>query len=206
MESESRQFGIDVSHYQGTIDWRQARQLDITFAFIKATEGVTGVDPNFKVYWTDSRAMGVLCGAYHFYQPGDDPEKQAHHFLETAAPGPGDLRPVLDVEVSNEIEPAQIVDGIQTWLETVQQAIAVEPIIYTSPEFWNGLRTDQFGDYPLWVANYGVKTPELPAGWSAWTFWQYSQSKRIRGVQGIVDLDVFNGTIEQLELLRLPRS
>lgn len=194
----SQVHGIDVSHYQGTVDWRQVAEAEMAFAFVKATQGVSSIDSEFGVNWAGVKAAGLPRGAYHFYQPGDDPGQQAEHFLSVVQLEPGDLLPVLDVETLGSQTASEIVQGIGIWLQTVQAAIGRAPIVYTAPGFWNGLGTQQFGTYPLWVAEYGVSSPKLPAGWTGWDFWQSSESGSVAGVTGSVDLDVFQGSPQAL--------
>lgn len=199
--SDQQVQGIDVSHYQGTVDWNEVRQSGHAFAFAKATQGLTVTDPEFTANWSGMQSAGILRGAYHFYEPGDDPTQQADFFLSVAQIEPGDLPPVLDIEATGGQSAQTIIQGIQTWLETVEKGAGVTPILYTSPGFWNGLGTTAFGHYPLWVAQYGVTAPKLPSGWSRWTFWQSSQTGTVSGVNGSVDLDVFDGTLQQLQAL-----
>lgn len=194
--------GIDVSHYQGTVSWPHVLESGVRFAVVKATQGTTYVDPLFHANWDGVKAAGLVRGAYHFYTPGDDPAQQAHHFLSTVKLEDGDLVPTLDIETSNGLSAAEIVQGVETWLTTVQQATGCLPIVYTAPGFWKTLGTAAFGRYPLWVAEYGVSAPLLPSGWTHWTFWQHSQSGTVPGVSGAVDLDTFAGTLEQLPVLR----
>ena len=193
--------GIDVSKYQGTIDWSQVATAGLSFVFIKASQGITSVDPELSANWSGAQTAGLLRGAYHFYQPGDDPTQQAQHFLATAPSGIGDLPPVLDIETAGSLSPAEIVQGVATWLDVVQKATGRAPILYTSPGFWKTLGATQLGAYPLWVAEYGVSSPIVPAGWSRWTFWQYSESGTVAGIQGAVDLDLFQGSLEELRAL-----
>ncbi len=193
--------GIDVSHYQGTIDWPTVAAGGMGFAFVKATQGTTSVDALFAQNWQGVQAAGLLRGAYHFYQPGDDPAAQAAHFLSVVQCAAGDLPPVLDIETAGSQTPAEIVPGIEIWLAAVEAAVGCPPIVYTAPGFWSSLGTAAFGQYPLWVAEYGVSTPKLPAGWTSWAFWQSSESGQAAGVHGSVDLDVFQGSLEELQLL-----
>jgi lysozyme len=196
--------GIDISHFQGTIDWSQVAQAGKMFAFVKATQGLTYVDPQFHANWAGVKAAGLLRGAYHFYQPGDDPRQQAEFFLQTVELGPGDLPPALDVEISNGQSAGEIVQGVQEWLSAVQQALGVTPLLYTDRTFWNTLGAKGFGDYPLWVAEYGVTLPVLPAGWTSWAFWQFSEAGTVPGVTGSTDLDLFQGSLEDLRTLAIP--
>jgi lysozyme len=189
--------GLDVSHYQGTIDWDLVAQAGIAFAFIKATQGTTNFDPQFQTNWNGAHAAGVLRGAYHFYQPGDDPHQQAVSFLSAVQPEPGELPPVLDVELPGES--SEIISGIEVWLATVEQAIGKIPILYTSPGFWSELGVSSFGRFPLWVAEYGVTSPKIPEGWSTWAFWQDSENGSVPGIDTPVDLDLFQGTLQELQ-------
>ena len=194
--------GIDVSHYQGTIDWGLVAEAGKVFTFIKATEGTSEVDPQFQANWSGANAAaGLLRGAYHFYQPGADPHQQAESFLSVVQPGPGDLPPALDVETAGE--PSEIIAGIQVWLAAVEQATGRAPILYTNPSFWAGLGAgaSSFGRFPLWIAEYGVTAPRVPEGWPTWTFWQFSESGSVSGIEGPVDIDVYQGTLQDLQNL-----
>jgi lysozyme len=194
--------GIDVSHAQQTVDWNEVKQAGKVFVFIKATDGITYTDPLFAANWSGVKAAGLLRGAYHFYETNDDPTAQAENFLSAVKLEPGDLPPVVDIERTKGGESAgQIVQDLQTWLDVVEQATGRVPVIYTGPGYWDSLGTSAFGRYPLWVAEYGVQSPRLPAGWTRWTFWQSSESGTATGVGGPVDLDVFNGTLAELEAL-----
>jgi lysozyme len=193
--------GIDVSHYQGQISWTEVAHSGIVFAYIKATQGLTGVDSQLQANWSGAKDAGLLRGAYHFYQPDDDPEQQADHFLNTVPLGEGDLPPGLDVEISNGQSTSKIIQGIGVWLAKVKASTGQTPVLYTDPSFWATLGTgaDQFGSYPLWIAEYGNLTaPKLPAGWKSWTFWQHSETGQVTGISTTVDLDVFQGTVEEL--------
>lgn len=201
--------GIDVSHIQGTVDWGKVAAAGNSFAFMKATQGITVVDAMFATNWPATQAAGLLRGAYHFYQPGDDPSAQAANFLAVVQPvlASGDLPAVLDFETAKESSAGnteatqQLLADVQTWLQIVTAALGRPCLLYTSPGFWNGLGSHDFGQYPLWVAEYGVTTPKPVSGWSAWTFWQYSESGTVDGVQGTVDLDIFQGDLAALQAL-----
>jgi lysozyme len=194
--------GLDVSHFQGTVDWPQVAQAGYAFAFIKATDGITYADPMFPTNWAGAKAAGLLRGAYHFFEANDDPQQQAENFLKTVSLEPGDLPPVLDVEsssTSGEVPTATIVERIAAWLQAVEQATGCTPILYTNRTYWDSLATEQFGSYPLWLAEYGVTSPTLPVGWTSWSFWQYSESGEISGIATSVDLDLFQGSLQQLQ-------
>ncbi len=185
--------GIDVSHWQGAIDWDAVAADGVEFAFIKATEGGDYVDPRFAANWSGAQRAGVVRGAYHFFRPQTDAVAQAEHFLRTVQLAPGDLPPVLDVEVTDGRSAATIAAGVRTWLQEVERATGRRPILYTRASFWTAQMGSGFGGYPLWVAHYGVSSPNIPAEWSGWTFWQHSDAGRVDGISGDVDLNWFNG-------------
>jgi lysozyme len=194
--------GIDVSDHQGSVDWNAVKQAGKSFAFIKATDGITWTDPDFATNWSGAKAAGLLRGAYHFYETNDDPTAQAENFLNAVQLEAGDLPPVVDIEkLHSGGSVSQVVKDLQTWLDVVEKATGRMPIIYTDRSFWSSLGTSAFGLYPLWIAEYGVQSPSLPAGWANWTFWQFSESGTVTGVSGSVDLDVFNGSLAELEAL-----
>jgi lysozyme len=196
--AECQATGIDVSHFQGTVNWPEVAGSGASFAFVKATQGITYVDPHFTVNWPAMKSAGLLRGAYHFYEPADDPHSQAQHFLSTVSLEPGDLPPVLDVEINGGVSDGQLWSGVSTWLQVVQAATGRQPIVYTAPGFWNGNSPDlALTCHPLWLADYASQ-PTLPEGWSTWQFWQHSQTGTVPGVSAAVDLNLFNGTVQQL--------
>jgi lysozyme len=190
--------GIDVSHWQGTIDWQAVRGGGIDFAFIKATEGGTFTDPQFARNWAAAADAGIARGAYHYFRPNVDAVKQAEHFLRVTRLGAGDLPAVLDVETSDGLAGDALLRAIRTWLETVERATGKRPIVYTYPDFWNRYVSASPGPYQLWIASYGRDQPLMPIGWSDWTFWQSSATGRVPGIQGDVDLDHFRGGATEL--------
>ncbi|HEX9942248.1 MAG TPA: GH25 family lysozyme [Thermoanaerobaculia bacterium] len=189
--------GIDVSHFQGTVDWPTVAKAGYAFAFIKATDGETTVDPEFAQNWTGAAAASLLRGAYHFFRAEDSPQAQVELFWQTVG-GNGELPLVVDVEETMGVSAATLISNLTQFLAELQQASGRTPMIYTGPSFWNGLGTAAFAGYPLWVAEYGVSQPTLPRGWTSWAFWQHSESGSVPGIQGAVDLDVFNGPLSTL--------
>lgn len=191
--------GIDVSHWQGTIDWSAVAADGVEFAFVKATEGGDYTNPRFAENWAGARRAGVVRGAYHFFRPRTDAAAQAAHFLRTVRLAPGDLPPVLDVEVTDGRSAESIAAGVLTWLQEVERATGRRPVVYTRASFWTAQMGGGLGPYPLWVAHYGVSAPSIPAGWSGWTFWQHSDAGRVDGISGAVDLNWFNGGRVELD-------
>jgi GH25 family lysozyme M1 (1,4-beta-N-acetylmuramidase) len=123
--------GIDVSHYQGTVDWDTIKNSRISFAFIKVTEGRTYVDPKYSDNVAGAKQAEILHGAYHFYQPAEDAEEQAMNFITHVKGTVGDLPPVLDIEITQGIDKSELVDGIKVWLKTVEQHTGCRPIVYS---------------------------------------------------------------------------
>jgi lysozyme len=192
--------GIDVSHYQGVVDWTAVKAANIGFAFAKASEGEAIVDAQFDANWQGMKAAGLLRGAYHFYDSTIDPVAQAKNFLNAVGSlAAADLPPVLDIEIfRGPFGNSSLANNVLTWLNTVQQGLGRTPMIYTGPSFWNQYMNDQFGAYPLWVAEYGVAAPRIPPGWNKWTFWQSTQAASVAGVKGSVDGDTFAGSANDL--------
>jgi lysozyme len=202
--------GIDVSHVQQAVDWPSVARSGKTFVFVKATQGISEVDPRFVDNWQGALAAGLRRGAYHFFQPGDDPAAQADHFLRTVVLAAGDLPPVLDIETAQEsaagsVEAAQqLVKDVAVWLNRVSGATKRPIVVYTTAGFWDALPTvslEPWSQFPLWVAEYGVTTPRTVRGWQSWTFWQYSQTGRVPGIPVAVDLSRFTGDLDALTAL-----
>jgi GH25 family lysozyme M1 (1,4-beta-N-acetylmuramidase) len=193
--------GIDVSHYQGAVDWTKVA-ANASFAFIKATEGETSIDPKFASNWAGAQAVGLPVGAYHFFDPAQDAGIQAQHFCDVLDTVTGKrLPPVLDIEKTGGVSQALILTKVQKWMDLVEQHAGQKPLLYTYTSFATQIRLSKaFSAYKLWVAQYGVKTPRL-CGWAAWTFWQRSQTGKIPGITGSVDLNQFAGTIGELHAL-----
>lgn len=194
--------GIDVSEYQGKIDWSAVSNTPTTFGIAKATEGAESRDSMFVTNWNGMKSAGLIRSAYHFFVASKDPIAQAKNFLgltqslwETS-----DLPPVLDLEKSYGLDPNVVIDRAGQWLDAVEAAIGRQPIIYTFPNFWyEGLGNSQrLGKYKLWIAHYETNNPWVPGGWQSWTFHQYSESGTLSGIDGSVDLNHFNGSLDDL--------
>lgn len=189
--------GLDVSHHNRSIDWKEVKKQKIVFSFIKATEGVSHQDRHFKKHWVQAKQHGVLRGAYHFFLPSRDAEKQARNFLKRVKLEPGDLPPVLDVEVTNHQSDEEIVAGVARWLEIVEAEYDLKPIIYTNYAFYEKHLAGHFDEYPLWIAHYNPKKSYL-IDKRNWVFWQHTDKGKLKGVKGDLDLNVFKGTLEDL--------
>ena len=204
--------GIDVSHWDAGIDWPKVRATGQRFVFAKATEGINYKDDTFKDNWTGAKAAGLLRGAYHFFRCNVDAKKQADYFIDfvKAAKDDGELPPVLDLETNDGMTKEKIVVAAKVWLDRVEAAFGKKPIIYSGQYFLQDYLVQPGGgpppwakDYPLWLAQYpnqfveGAK-PFLPRGWFNWSIWQYSDKGRINGINAAVDMNFFNGTLEEL--------
>jgi len=190
--------GIDVSHYQSIVNWDTVAAQDIDFAFVKATEGFSLRDSMFCLNWSEMQRVGLKRGAYHFFHPSIPAEIQARNFMQTVELGLGDMPPVLDVEVLENVSKVKLLASMRQWLYLVEIKYNIKPIIYTNLVFYNKYLAGHFKDYPLWVARYSRREPTMACG-RDWTFWQYGSAGKLRGVQGKVDFNVFSGSMFQLE-------
>ena len=200
--------GIDVSHFQLTVDWASVAASGIRFCFIKATEGAANVDRRFLENWRGAGAAGVLRGAYHFFHPSVPSATQAESFLRIVGRlEPGDLPPVLDLEVPlawSNIEPGARAPLAIQWLETLESRLGVTPIVYLSPAFATEIMRNApaLARFPLWLAHYtDAAAPDVAKPWNSWTFWQYTREGKTPGVTLPVDLDRFNGSLDDLKAL-----
>lgn len=176
--------GIDVSHHSGQIDWSAIPDDEYGFVYLKATEGVDAADPMFEQHWKALEGSHLRRGAYHFYVTEDDPEEQARFFLSRIEKlAPGDLPPVVDIEIIGHGTTGELAPKLERFLDIVEKELGVTPMIYTSPNFWEAHFPDTFGRYPLWVAEYGVDEPRLPHGWTEWHLWQFEEDAELPGVE-----------------------
>jgi lysozyme len=188
--------GIDVSKYQDAIDWGLVKDMKVgnvqlSFAFIKATEGLDNEDAYFQRNWRKARNAGVARGAYHFFLSTKSGKAQAENFINSVELMPGDLPPVLDIEQTYGVSPEKMRERAKEWLQTVSGYYHIVPIIYTNVDFYRQYLKDDFDGYPLWVAHYLQK--ERPRVYRDWAFWQHSEAGRVNGILTRVDFDVFNG-------------
>ena len=199
--------GIDVSRYQENINWEEVKGMEVKdikigFAFIKATEGRFLVDPKFRSNWLNAGKHDLPKGAYHFFIPGKNPEKQALNFIGIVSLKSGDLPPVLDVEISRKISVKQMREEVKIWLDKVEEHYGVKPIIYTNISFYEKYFAGVFDNYPLWVAHY--LQPDKPRTKQEWDFWQHSELGRVNGITSMVDFNVFSGDSSDFKKLLIP--
>lgn len=180
--------GIDISEHSGAVDWNGFDKARFAFVYLKATEGVDLADKAFQNHWLESEKRGIPRGAYHFFVTEDDPAEQATFFIQTVGDDCGDIPPVLDIELLGHNTQGELAPKLLIWLQKVEKAYGVKPVIYTSPRFWNEHVRSDLSVYPLWVAEYEVEAPRLPRGWSNWTFWQYRENIPLKWVEKGADL------------------
>ena len=197
--------GIDVSHWQGAIDWPKVAAAGKKFAIIKATDSTNYIDPKYATNHAAAKAAGMWTGAYHFAQPSttaNDAVLEADYFAAHVNLGAGDLIPALDLEVSGGLSVTALQAWVKSFLDEVTAKLGTRPMVYTSPSFWskymgNSHALADAGYKTLWVAHWGVSSPTVPAnnwGGHGWTFWQYTSDGTVPGIAGRVDLDRYNGT------------
>ncbi|QBQ40755.1 glycoside hydrolase family 25 protein [Sphingobacterium psychroaquaticum] len=203
---DDKVYGIDISQYQGNIDWDAVLKIHgavpVDFVFVRASMGESAKDKRFRENWSEVASRTKLRGAYHYFRPNENSLKQAKNFIRLVKLKPGDLPPVLDIE---ERPRRQSMDslkvGLKRWLDEVEQHYGVQPILYSGDSYFTDFLEKEFSDYVLWIANYNfwIDRPK-----KHWDFWQFSERGAVDGIKGNVDLNMFNGDIEDLERLTIP--
>jgi lysozyme len=202
-------FGVDISQHQGTIDWTALAGEEVGYIFIRATYG-THVDPAFADNWGNAGAQSLPRGVYHFYRNGQHPLDQAATLIGAlqmaGGLAAGDLPPVVDVENNAQYDPplkdaddiSAYVADLCAFVGEVERFLGVRPIIYTSASYWTFLgEPDGFGYHPLWVAEYGVDTPNLPQGWERYDIWQFG-TWTVAGIDAPVDGNVTHEAVTDI--------
>ena len=199
---DDKAIGFDVSEYQSEIDWEQTYHIDesfeLSFVFIRATAGKNKTDKRFKENWKASKERELIRGAYHYYRPNENSIAQAENFIKNVKLEKGDLPPVLDIE---KLPKSQSIDslkvGLRRWLKKVEKHYKVKPIIYSGESYYSDFLKEEFSDYPLWIANYNFCRNHLE---DDWLFWQFTEKAQIQGIEGMVDVNIFNGNKNKLLL------
>lgn len=197
--------GIDISHYQGKIDWEQLKNAmikgcPVRFVIIKSTEGSSRLDENFRENFNQARDFGFIRGVYHFWSNKSTAREQAYYFLDQVHLTDGDLPPVLDIEhkpADKSVEDFQ--RDVLTWLHIVEDKYHAKPIIYTYYIFKEQyLSAPVFDDYPYWIAHYYVDKVQYKGKWK---FWQHTDVGKLPGIKGYVDFNIYNGSYYELKQL-----
>lgn len=198
-------FGVDVSHYQEKVDWKQVSwiydEFPVNFVILRATMGWNGKDATFSSNWSALRDSRMVRGAYHYYRPDEPSVEQAENFIRSVKLIPGDLPPILDIENLPKVQSMdRLKIGLQNWLNIVERHYGVKPIIYSGQHYYEKYLEQQFKDYTVWVANYNhrVRAPE-----KHWHIWQFTEKGYARGIKGDVDVNIFNGDLEDFNRLRI---
>ncbi|WP_343616188.1 glycoside hydrolase family 25 protein [Flavobacterium sp.] len=195
--------GIDVSEFQGKVDWDEVEILDekypVQFVFIRATAGNDRVDRQFKRNWEGAKENKIMRGAYHYYRPNENSIEQADLFIKTVKLRKGDLPPVLDIE---KLPKNQSLDslkkGLKRWLTKVEKHYQVRPIIYSGERYYSDFLKEEFGEYLFWIANYNFYREKIE---DDWLFWQFTEKASLPGIKHRVDVNIYNGDIEQLQFI-----
>ncbi|MFD0962589.1 glycoside hydrolase family 25 protein [Pseudofulvibacter geojedonensis] len=197
---KTKVYGIDVSHYQGKINWNKAFKIQdsfpISFVFVRATAGKDRVDRKFKRNWKQVKKKNIVRGAYHYYRPNENSLLQANNFINAVRLEKGDLPPVLDIEDIPRIQSIKNLKiGLKRWLNRVEKHYGVKPIIYSGESFYNDHLYKDFSEYTCWIANYNYYVENID---NDWDFWQFTDKGSVRGIKEYVDVNIFNGDKEKL--------
>lgn len=196
--------GIDVSKYQGDVDWNAVASAGVKFAYIKATEGGDHLDAKFQANWEGAKAVGIPRGAYHFVYWCRAPMEEVRWFEQNVPVEADALPPVIDLESDSEsrtckkyLEPGQTLADIKMMLKEVERHFGRKPIIYTSVDFYQAILSGgELSDYPMWVRSTKYH-PSVKYGGQPWLLWQYQADGRIPGIAGKVDRNVFYGSPDE---------
>lgn len=199
--------GIDVSHYQGEIDWQKIAEQEIDFAYIKATEGSSSVDETFVQNWKDASAQSMYVGAYHFFSFDSQGETQAQNYIRAVGDLSGKLIPVVDVEYYGDKEKhppkkEDVVRELNVMLDALENQYGRKPMLYTTYNVYYKYLKGDFEEYPLWIRNVYF-SPNLGLK-GKWTLWQYSDTDVLDGYKGeekYIDRNVFYGTMDEMKEL-----
>ncbi len=191
--------GIDVSHYQGDVQWQEVAN-NYQFAFIKATENTDYTDPKFQQNIDSIYDTNILYGAYHFFSPTADAVEQAKHFINTTKHNNLPLPAVLDIEVEPSGSSSEFRTSIKKWLTYVEKNTGCRPIIYTNKHFWDHHLDNSFNDYTLWISDYTTNAKSVET--LPWKFWQYSEQGHVQGVSSPVDKNRFRGDLSALDMMK----
>lgn len=200
--AEAKYDGIDISSYQGFIDWAKvSSDKDIRFVYIKATEGATYRSPHYAHNVTQARRHGLLVGSYHYLTSTSTIDEQFENFSKFALKSVQDLIPMLDVEVRGDWSRSQLIDSVDKFCQLVEDVYGVQPMIYSTMGFYNKNLTPHFNKHHLYIGRYSNSEPEI--NWEGeYTIWQYSETGIIPGIDAYVDLCRYrrDGWLEEIIL------
>lgn len=183
--------GIDVSNWQGNIDFAKVKQSGIQIVYMKATEGTTFVDKKLNQNYSRAKAQGLKIGFYHFFRPSLDSKAQAKHFANTINGKVSDCKLALDLEVADNFSKSALTDKALTFINELKSLTGLDIVVYTYTYFARTNIDSRLGVYPLWIAHYGVLTPGSNPIWNSWVGFQYSSTGSVPGVSGNCDMNEF---------------
>lgn len=197
--------GIDVSAYQGEINWKKLSEQDIQFAYIKATEGSSFVDEYFQKNYKNAQETNLKIGAYHFFSYDSDGATQAENFIKNVEKIDNMLPPVIDVEFygdkkKNPTNKEQVQEQLKILIDKLKENYGITPIIYATNKSYKLYIANNFEDCEIWIRDI-IKFPNLPDS-REWTFWQYTNRERLEGYSGkekFIDMNIFNGSQQEFE-------
>jgi len=203
--------GVDVSRWQGDIDWVKLRTQGANFAYIKATDGGDHLDPMFKTNWKKANEAGLKRGAYHFFYWCRTASEQADWFIRNVPRDPNALPPVIDVEYNGQskckrrLSAERVQEKMQVFMDMLERHYGKRPVIYTAPDFYADNLQGAFKNYPFWLRAVAQHPSKVYPN-RKWVFWQYSGSGLSHGVTGKIDLNVFHGSVDDWHQWTNPRS
>lgn len=193
--------GIDVSEYQGNILWDSVKNTEgafpVKFVIVRSTAGKDRVDAKFHQNWKAVKNQKMIRGAYHYYRPNENSLEQAELFIKTVQLKKGDLPPILDIEKlprSQSIDSLKV--GLKRWLKRVEEHYGEKPIIYSGESYYTDFLEEEFAEYQFWIANYNFFVENIK---DEWLMWQFTEKGSVLGIEGNVDVNIFNGNLEQLK-------
>lgn len=190
--------GIDVSHHQGKIDWETLRKEnpDFVFAYIKATEGQDFEDEDFEKNWNEAKKNGFVTGAYHFFSMQSKGKDQAKHYISKVPKDVKSLPPVIDLEISLYHDPNKVKAELQDMINQLDQHYGKETVFYVTYDTYETYIKDHFKENRIWIRDI-IKFPTLDG--QDWEIWQYGNRGHLEGINGYVDLNVYQGSKEEFE-------
>ncbi|REG98297.1 glycoside hydrolase family 25 protein [Flavobacterium aquicola] len=202
-KNDGKVVGIDVSEYQGKIRWSYVDTIEekypLQYVFVRATVGKDRPDRQFKRNWLGAKENKMIRGAYHYYRPNENSLEQAELFIKTVKLKKGDLPPVLDIEkLPKEQSIERLKIGLKRWLKAVELHYGVRPIIYTGEKYYDDFLKEEFSDYLFWIANYNFYREEIQ---DDWLFWQFTEKATVPGIDTKVDVNIYNGDLQQLQYI-----
>ena len=198
---EGKIFGIDVSQYQGAIDWDNVEaieeQFELKFVIVRATAGSRKVDLKFKKNWKNLTESMYIQGAYHYYRPDENSTDQANNFINNVKLRKGHLPPILDIEKMPKGQSMdKLKEGLQNWLTIIEKHYGVKPIIYTGEKYYEDFLQKDFPGYQFWIANYNPWKEKIE---DDYLMWQFTEKAQLHGINELVDVNVFNGNVDDLK-------